>query len=1008
MSRLIIADLFDKTRIRAACAQWWPVGLFFGLLVTYLVYGSWSIALESGVTDQASQATAFGIDISARVTRFVVSVLVFYAVFVVTLLSFASMQKLSSFRSLFFNTGLIGLMVFCGMALHPVSFAVPSSLWVIAGLCITEVALVYLFPFESIGMIEQRIWLWVSSTLGLWSVVVYFLMLEGVSFLVATLFGVLVTAAWCWLLLFIDTCAQRVALPAFLALIVRIVFFLQATAILFTLLPIWVNESIVLFRVRLDAVVQPVSIVAAFFALYAFLVVAYLIVTRHLSPRSLREMITKDVRLLYYWVYPMCIVVASVFSWYELTTHESLELFEQANPGLLIQQWFDFGKIPFVDTFNAHGFSDAVWGFFYTALFGFSAEQWNAYDFLQRVVELVFFYYFLGSLTKRYQFAAVFVLFYSSLDVVIPFYFTPALVLSLLIARYHRHKTTTGFLWLFVVSLVLFWWKIDIGSSAVLAVLATVCFIQMSDVSALFFRKKELVVIACGAAMAGAIGVFFLSQHGSIFVDRCMLVLHIFNSNQTFGYPKLSGSVNTIAVLDYALMPLGLTAMLVWIFLHYKTWAVQLRDRRMLDVIVYSAFFSLALHTRGLVRHTLLLGYSYVVLSFSILAFGLFAFFLVEKKDVIKNISKNLSLQNVFVFVIFILTLTMSMRTEYLMHLYERLETSGSVVDYGVSHWFTMAQQSFPKRVVTLEPEKREAAFGNTKRFLDAQLTPDQTFFDFSTNPMLYVYTHRKSPHYANHTMMYHDVFLQNELVRELHGQDIPVLIFSVSEPGVYNLDTIPFQYRYPIVSEYIYGAYRPFAVIDGREVWVRKDWSVPHPEKMDDIVFQPIDDSRINSTMNLGLLPLLLRHDTVAPVRSRFMMYQAAPNADLLTTPSQFVGMQLPVAQQIESTSMLVVRGIARGGSRVPVQVSFSSKDQKKGSGVFHFDMLGDGVERQYWIRVSTAYQWWNNTSQLRDVFFQLDPNPVSGFEVVPKNDQSSTTESASVDIRSIELIHY
>jgi len=31
------------------------------------------------------------------------------------------------------------------------------------------------------------------------------------------------------------------------------------------------------------------------------------------------------------------------------------DLFEPGNPGLFVQQFFEFGRLPFLETFNAHG-----------------------------------------------------------------------------------------------------------------------------------------------------------------------------------------------------------------------------------------------------------------------------------------------------------------------------------------------------------------------------------------------------------------------------------------------------------------------------------------------------------------------------------------------------------------------------------------------------------------------------------------------------------------------------
>ena len=74
--------------------------------------------------------------------------------------------------------------------------------------------------------------------------------------------------------------------------------------------------------------------------------------------------------------FPVFVFGLLAFLYYRPTIELNEDLFEPANSGLLIQQFFDFGRLPFIETFNGHGLSDSLMGFVWRAVHGSRDESW--------------------------------------------------------------------------------------------------------------------------------------------------------------------------------------------------------------------------------------------------------------------------------------------------------------------------------------------------------------------------------------------------------------------------------------------------------------------------------------------------------------------------------------------------------------------------------------------------------------------------------------------------------
>lgn len=151
----------------------------------------------------------------------------------------------------------------------------------------------------------------------------------------------------------------------------------------------------------------------------------------------------------------------------------------------------------------------------------------------------------------------------------------------------------------------------------------------------------------------------------------------------------------------------------------------------------------------------------------------------------------------------------------------------------------------------------KEANYGNLRQFMDQNLKADETFIDFSNNPMLYFYLERPVPSYFNQYMQNTITpYLQKENLKNNLIHKSPLVIFS-SIPQLWfdNTDGVPNPLRYSIIAQYIYDNYLPLTIIDKRFLWGLKGRSFQldsQPKTVPDSLFSP-------KNYNLGYYPLLI-----------------------------------------------------------------------------------------------------------------------------------------------------
>ncbi|MCC7233228.1 MAG: hypothetical protein IT242_09810 [Bacteroidia bacterium] len=520
---------------------------------------------------------------------------------------------------------------------------------------------------------------------------------------------------------------------------------------------------------------------------------------------------------------PVFITGYTAFGLYQAVVSPEVDLFEDANHILPLQQWFSFGKIPFIDTFSSHALSDFLWGGLYSFFNGRNAMGGYVYSFLLTVLVSLVIYHTIVCLTGNAWKAVFLTLFFPFTAYLLPpyFNFVPVTLLLLITALIKRRAV---YYFLYFISLAgMIVWRIDLGVANLGAGLLTLFLAKFLDSNRLpdhRVTRKGLV-----AAISTVILVFvmtWIAAGKKIFV-HVEEVLGYMNSLQAYGRRALSNDMDVTYFILYYILPAAVIITAAAAILRLvrnkeengKEWKVCI-------AIIFFSLFFLFNFQRGLIRHTLYEQWDTALTSYGFLIPAL-GFYLGRNSETRKGI-------RFFSFLLFCFLIIVACKFER-----PGIKTTNPWVITSSR----LLEDPFPdiptSRVDRIRPSGPE--FSEIKNFLD-RITPEKsTFLDFSNTPMMYYFTNRELPDYfcqIPHTA--HNDLMQERLLKNSKEYNIPIVIFSNYPAGFWDqLDDIPNTLRHYRIAEYIYNNYHPYTILDGHTIWKRNDVS------LDPLVTRPV-----------------------------------------------------------------------------------------------------------------------------------------------------------------------
>jgi len=479
---------------------------------------------------------------------------------------------------------------------------------------------------------------------------------------------------------------------------------------------------------------------------------------------------------------------------------------------LPVQQAFSFGALPFVDVFPTHGLHEYLPQVLYALVNGFRPFEsilWSEW-LLTSGLSVLAYFGFLRLVDPLTAFLCLLLL--PVLDLFGPGHywgtlhfiaFWPALTLIAALARPGFRR----FLWHWAVVGFAVFWRVDLGLAAALASIAVlagpalIARIRSQPAPgprlpvwlgpALAAAGAGLLLLSLACALRGrspaqvlADLVQFLSFQGPV------------QAREEMGQADLVG-----ALFEYALLPLVGVAYLFH-FLAAR-WRGRHLGRQQL-FLVFLAVFSLVASIRSAQRHTLFEGLRVYLFVFLAVCVPLYCRRLAGERFVLWLAGALAGIAVIF--------------------------PAGADPLTPSSPLFKPRWWKGHEARATLD--LRDTA--NLFAWFDHRLKPGETFFDFTNAPALYVVGNRRFIPYFIPNAFHTAEGVQERVLSRLDAlaRDgrVPLLVFKQGN-GWDALDGVPNEVRSYRVAEYLYRRYRPFARIDGFEVWTDLRRPAPEPE---------------------------------------------------------------------------------------------------------------------------------------------------------------------------------
>lgn len=487
----------------------------------------------------------------------------------------------------------------------------------------------------------------------------------------------------------------------------------------------------------------------------------------------------------------------------------TFDLFHNGERMLITQQLFNFGKLPFADILPTHGVMDFFGQALYTFIHGYRGPEMFLWRWIPVLAGLLLWYFLLARLVAPF-FAFLLILLTPESFLFHDYYRMILVVLFVLFWTYRRRSFTRYLvLWLSVV--FLFFWRFDFGVIAALTTLATIPWLTYinpgNGYPGLFRLIKSLVpVFVAGITVFMVTAVLYsvlLWSQGlspADFLSQWYYYFKIQAPTQTI--PESYTVKNLLFFLEYIVTPF-ISVIILSVFL-YQGLIQRRLIRKIQLLLVWLAVFSLIMTMRTIQRHALVEAFNPVLSMFLVAAFP----FYFRWQNV--WIPRYLFLISFLIYTMFLADIPRRGFVKSNPHSLTPRDT--------IFRFFSYPERG--SRVVINDSSQ----FRNLNAFCNEHLRDDQTFFDFSNAPLLYVMTNREFPaHIIPNLYMAADP-VQDYVIRllERYRADgrLPVVVFSQGNNWD-SVDRVPQPVRSYRISEFIYRHYQPFVLVDNYEIWM-------------------------------------------------------------------------------------------------------------------------------------------------------------------------------------------
>lgn len=500
-----------------------------------------------------------------------------------------------------------------------------------------------------------------------------------------------------------------------------------------------------------------------------------------------------------------------------------LSYFEEANAGNSIYGLLYHGKIPMVETFDAHFLYFQIGKVLY---FLASGDKQSALVYGYSVIPIFLICYYV--LFKRiFGLNFSFFLFLFSSTILSPYFIEFAGIAPMLLVMDYANKknkyVSYGLLWLLSAFLLVY--RLDTGAAILVGTIVTwfiYCLILEKGPNKLLKIKKIVFPFIIVYSALFILFCFLCIVKLIDPIQRIREILGILQSNNFWGYASL-GNNTLIAYLCYYVLPFISSVMLINII--FKKRVVEKENIILVFGLILSFVVFYINFSRGLIRHTLI-EMTLVNLSGTFLLFCYFYFRIIKSEQKYKQML-------LIVVGPLALNLLVSPNVVSWTPIYHNINRYTEEIT-------TKIQRPLKKGEERISySEDIEAIVRPLKYVFDQTLESDETFLDFSNQSSLYFLLKRENFMYVNQSPgllsgeMTQQAFIKSA---QMNKKRIPYAITSENMLFGPSMDGLNTSYRHYLVAEYMYMNYIPIYKTNNFVIWAEKERSSDKIDKIKQI----------------------------------------------------------------------------------------------------------------------------------------------------------------------------
>lgn len=634
---------------------------------------------------------------------------------------------------------------------------------------------------------------------------------------------------------------------------------------------------------------------------------------------------------------PFVLIGMVLMAFYDPFQSPSVELFELANPANAQMRFWWFGEWPFLDYMSSHLLSEQWYGFLFHQFHGYDGSlSFMVFDVLNLILVFVLGYWFLKRTLNNSYAAWLFLLLFP-----FPFIFLCrplALVLLIFLLIDKCRIRPKWYFCLYAAIGVLFsiFWRLDVGVSVLYALVVFLPVILIKEKHGPLFKNllKSFVWVLFGLGLT--VLIFGLIFNFNYLKTNFLDALNYIAGSQAHGYAVIADETSNGFFLMYLFMPFIAVLAVVFGVRQYFRSEENYAGRYAPGLAaVFLLLIYLVNMPRGLVRHGLAEGHDTFLTATFYIGMSLMVWVLVKGK------LKASAFEVCFSFGL----LAVVLFKVYPWPNHHQVAHSALVKSTLADLDFEFHENNETQR---FHDQKPPNPFPELTTFLDNELWPNQTFYDFSNTPMMYYHLQRPVPSFFCQPLQNTITdWQQLNQLKKWNETLIPVVVYASCPRTWFDAtDGVPNALRQYLLAEKIYRDYRPFGVFDGKSVWLRDPIELSQADLVIDTTVQEPQQHRYG--FMAGLWADKLRAEIA---RNQDFVLGAKPKVAPMS--NGMVRVYLSKSKELDSGCFVRLQIQSESSVAYEAKLTLMEGDAEVGSNAF----MVEPDRKDYLLRISNHY---------------------------------------------------